>query len=70
MEPREPDRRNSHRHLFKTPLRVRVCNSGPAERHAESENLSETGAYFSTDAPLAIGSTKEEVPLTANVAAE
>ena len=59
MEVHESDRRNSRRHQFKTPLRVRVWKTGPAERRAESENLSERGAFFATDAPLAIGSAVE-----------
>jgi len=59
MEVHESDRRNFRRHQFKTPLRVRVWKSGPAERSAESENLSERGAFFATDAPLAIGSAVE-----------
>ncbi len=53
------DRRNSRRLQFKTPLRVRVWKSGPAEQLSESENLSERGAFFATDAPLAIGSAVE-----------
>lgn len=59
MEVHNSDRRKSRRHQFKTPLRVRVWKSGPAERKAESENLSEQGAFFATDAPLAVGSAIE-----------
>lgn len=59
MEERESDRRNTRRIQFKTALRVRVWKSGPAERKAESENLSECGAFFATDTPLAIGSEVE-----------
>jgi len=59
MEVQESDRRNSRRHQFKTPLRVRVWKSGPSERQAESENISERGAFFDTDAPLAIGTAVE-----------
>jgi hypothetical protein len=53
------ERRVSHRLQFKTPLRVRVWKSGPAEQLSESENLSERGAFFATDAPLVIGSAVE-----------
>ncbi len=59
MDVRLPDRRNSRRHLLKTALRVRVWKSGSTERRAESENLSERGTFFATDAPLAIGSALE-----------
>jgi hypothetical protein len=53
------ERRISRRHLLKTPLRVRVWKSGPIEQREESENLSDTGTFFATDAPLTIGSTVE-----------
>ena len=53
------ERRNSRRHLLKTKLRVRAWNSGWNERRAESENLSERGVFFATDAPLVIGSAVE-----------
>jgi len=59
MDVRLPDRPNSRRHLLKTALRVRVWKSGSTERRAESENLSERGTFFATDAPLAIGSALE-----------
>jgi hypothetical protein len=59
MEVRESERRNSHRLQFKTAMRVRVWKSGQVERREESENLSERGAFFTTDAPLAIGSAVE-----------
>jgi hypothetical protein len=59
MEVRESERRISRRLQFKTALRVRVWKSGPAERRAESENLSESGAFFATDIHLAIGSAVE-----------
>ena len=48
--------RISPRHLLKTALRVRVWKSGSTERRAESQNLSESGTFFATDEPLAIGS--------------
>jgi hypothetical protein len=53
------ERRISRRLQFKTALRVRVCKSGPTEYRAESENLSERGAFFATDSPLVIGSAVE-----------
>jgi hypothetical protein len=53
------DRRISPRLQIKTPLRVRVWKSGPAERRTESEDLSERGAFFATDVPLALGSAVE-----------
>jgi hypothetical protein len=59
MEVRESERRNSPRLQFKTALRVRVWKSGKAEQRSESENLSERGAFFATDSPLAIGSAVE-----------
>lgn len=46
----------SRRLQVKTPLRVRIWKSGSTERTAESENLSERGTFFATDAPPAIGS--------------
>jgi len=55
MEVHESDRRNSRRIQFKTSLRLRVWNSGSAERRVESENLSEHGTLFATDFPMAIG---------------
>lgn len=53
------DRRICPRLPFKTAMRVRVWKSGPAERGAESVNLSETGTLFNTDMPVAIGSELE-----------
>jgi hypothetical protein len=55
MEVRAPERRISRRLQLKTALRVRIWKSGSTERKAESENLSERGTFFATDAPLAIG---------------
>jgi PilZ domain len=59
MEVYTSDRRISRRLPFKTALRVRVCKSGPTEHRAESENLSERGAFFAIDSPLVIGSAVE-----------
>jgi Tfp pilus assembly protein PilZ len=53
------ERRISPRHLLKTALRVRFWKSSSSEQRAESENLSETGTFFATDEPLAIGSAVE-----------
>jgi hypothetical protein len=38
---------------------VRAWKSGRNERRAESENLSERGVFFATDAPLVVGSAVE-----------
>ena len=59
MEGYVSERRNSPRHLLRTKLRVRAWKSGWRERRAESENLSERGVFFATDAPLVIGSAVE-----------
>ena len=59
MEVRASERRVSRRLQVKTALQVRIWKSGSTERNAESENLSERGAFFATDAPLAIGSAVE-----------
>ena len=59
MELYESERRISRRLKFKTALRVRVWKSGSDEQSAESQNLSERGTFFATDAPLVIGSAVE-----------
>jgi PilZ domain len=59
MEVRASERRVSRRLKLKTALRVRIWKSGSTERSVESENLSERGTFFATDAPLAIGSAVE-----------
>jgi hypothetical protein len=59
MEVYTSERRISRRLQFKTALRVRVWKSGSTELRAESENLSETGTFFATGAPLAIGTAVE-----------
>jgi hypothetical protein len=59
MEVYTAERRISPRLQFKTALRVRVWKSISSEQQTESENLSETGAFFSTDAIMAIGSAVE-----------
>ena len=59
MEVYTADRRISRRLQFKTALRVRVWKCGPAEQRTVSENLSDRGTFFTTDAPLAIGSAVE-----------
>lgn len=59
MEVHVADRRFSHRYPFKSALLVRVRKFGGPEQKAESENLSESGIFFATDAPLAVGSAVE-----------
>ena len=59
MEVRVFERRNSPRHPLRTALRVRTWKSGNAEQRAESQNLSERGVFFATDAPLVVGSAVE-----------
>jgi PilZ domain len=59
MDKIKSDRRICLRLPFKTAMRVRVWKSGPDERKAESENLSEQGTFFATDTPVAIGSALE-----------
>ncbi len=59
METYESERRITHRYRLQTPLRVRVWKSGSNEQAAESVNLSERGAFFATNAPIAIGSAVE-----------
>jgi hypothetical protein len=59
MEVRASERRVSRRLQLKTALRVRMWKSGSTERNVESENLSERGTFFATDAPLAVGSAVE-----------
>ncbi len=44
---------------MKTALRVRVWKYGSTERRAESRKLSESGTFFATDEPTAIGSAVE-----------
>jgi hypothetical protein len=53
------ERRISCRHPLKTALRVHILKSGPNEQLEESENLSDGGTFFATDAPLVMGSTVE-----------
>jgi Tfp pilus assembly protein PilZ len=38
---------------------VRACKREWDERRAESENLSERGTFFATDAPIVVGSAVE-----------
>jgi hypothetical protein len=59
MEVHVSERRNSPRHPLRTALRVRARKSGCAEQRAESQNLSERGVFFATDAPLVVGSAVE-----------
>ena len=59
MEVYPSEKRVSRRHPLRTTMRLRVWKSGHIERSVESQNLSETGTFFSTDVPLAIGSAVE-----------
>jgi Tfp pilus assembly protein PilZ len=59
MEIHESERRISLRLPLKTALWVRVWKSGSAQRSTESVNLSQTGAFFATDVPIALGSAIE-----------
>ena len=53
------EKRVSRRYPLKTTMRLRARKSGQTEWSVESENLSETGTFFCTDVPLAIGSAVE-----------
>jgi Tfp pilus assembly protein PilZ len=55
----ESERRSARRISVKTALRVRDWKSDWHELRAESENLSERGTFFTTDAALMIGSATE-----------
>jgi hypothetical protein len=59
MEVYVSERRNSPRHLLRTALRVHASKCEWDERRAESENLSEIGTFFATDAPIVVGSAVE-----------
>jgi hypothetical protein len=49
------DRRLTVRHNFRIPIRVRFWKSAISEERGESENLSEKGILFATDASIAVG---------------
>jgi hypothetical protein len=57
VEKLDSDRRLSHRHNLRAPLRVRVRRSEAGEQKAESENLSQRGVFFATDLALSKGAT-------------
>ena len=59
MEVYPSEKRVSHRYPLKATMRLRVRKSGQTEWSVESDNLSETGTFFSMDAPLVIGSAVE-----------
>src|SRR5260370_2892588 len=59
MEAYPSEKSVSRRYPLKTAMRLRVRKSGQTEWSVESENLSETGTFFSTDVPLVIGSAVE-----------
>ena len=49
------DRRQTVRHNFRTPIRIRFWKSTILEERGESENLSENGILFATDSLIPIG---------------
>jgi hypothetical protein len=53
------DRRVSLRFNCRVPIRIRLWKSGMPERRSESENLSEGGILFATDAPMPVGTVVE-----------
>ena len=59
MEVYPSEKRVSHRYPLKATMRLHVRKSGQTEWSVESDNLSETGTFFSADAPLVIGSAVE-----------
>ena len=59
MEVYPSEKRVSHRYPLKATMRLHVRKSGQTEWSVESDNLSETGTFFSMDAPLVIGSAVE-----------
>ena len=61
MEVYRSKKRVSRRYPLETSMRLRVRKSGQAEWSVESENLSETGTFSSTDMHLVIGSAVQIV---------
>jgi hypothetical protein len=53
------DRRQTVRHNFRTPIRIRLWKSAILEEQGESENLSENGILFATDSAIAVGTVLE-----------
>jgi len=53
------DRRLARRLSFKTPLRVRIWKSKAPVQRTESLNLSQSGIFFASEAPLREGETVE-----------
>ena len=53
------DRRAFLRHNFKVPLRIHIWKSAIPEERGESENLSERGILFATDAVMPVGTVVE-----------
>ncbi len=56
MEVYRSEKHVSRRYPLETAMRLGVRKSGQTEWSVESENLSETGTFFSTDVHLVIGS--------------
>jgi len=59
MKSAASDRRAFLRHNFKVPLRIRIWKSAIPEERGESENLSEQGILFATDAVMPVGTVVE-----------
>jgi PilZ domain len=53
------DRRQTVRHNFRTPIRIRLWKSAILEERGESENLSENGILFATDSVIPVGTVLE-----------
>jgi len=54
-----PDRRQTVRNNFRTPIRIRLWKSAILEERGESENLSENGIFFATDSVMPVGTVLE-----------
>ena len=59
MKTATSDRRAFLRRNFKVPLRIRIWKSAIPEERGESENLSERGILFATDAVMPVGTVVE-----------
>ena len=53
------DRRQTVRLNIRTPIRVREWKSGLSDQESESENLSESGILFATNATMQVGTILE-----------
>ena len=50
------DRRRSHRHSLRIPLRLEIWGNGRSSRSGKSIDISEAGALLETDLALLVGS--------------